>query len=540
MKILKPKIRVALDIGTNFIKLVQLEISSTGAKLLDAGLVEIGYDPSVADAEGKTKTIEAIQRLLKEKHIKAKKIILAVPGQSAISRFLRLPPGSENKVDSIIKYEARHQIPLPLYKMVVDYQVLNQGKKGVDVILLAIKEEIVNNYLNIVGSMGLTPEVVDVSSLALFNSLSSGQDPKTDEVVALIDIGATTTDLCIQKGEILSFARSFPIGGNELTEALCAKLGIDFREAERLKREVTIPSEPTTGKGKTRQISEAVDSFAENLVAGIRHSFDFYQSQPGGAPVNRIVLSGGSAKLKGLDEFLARKLRLQLEIANPFQNIQFDSSELNPEAIPFLTIAIGLALREKIRINLLPLKVREKQQIKKRKKIFTIAAAALIILLLAANIILLSQTSGVKSQLKEIEKEETASLVVKRIQHLKAEDEKINEKIDLINFKLLEQAQWSPIIYEISKLTPEKVWLSKIVTISEPGGGKRKAFQTEEEREIKIGGSASSHYYLSRFMSNLENSPSFVRITLGSTQKREEKEWIDFGITCQLHGRSGE
>lgn len=538
MKMLRPRTRVALDIGTNFIKLVQLEVTSTGAKLLNAGLVEIGHDPSATDEERKTKTAEAIQRLLKERHIKAKRVILAVPGQSVISRFLRLPPGSENKVDRIIEYEARHQIPLPLYKMVIDHQVLSQGKWGVDVVLLAIKEEIVDDYLDTIGSVGLTPEVVDVSSLALFNSLSFGQEPKADEVIALINIGATTTDLCIQKGKMLSFTRSIPIGGNALTEALCTRLGIDFLKAERLKM-VTISAETVVENEEARQILETVDSFLKDLLAGIRHSFDFYQSQPGGAPANRIVLSGGGAKLKGLDGFLAQKLKLPVEVANPLKNIQFDHSRLAPETISFFSIALGLTLREKVKINLLPLKVRKRQKIKQRKMILAIATTALIILLLTANILLSFQTSEIKGRLREIKKEEAASLIVKRIQRLKVEDKKIKEKISLINFKLLEQAQWSPLIYEISKLTPEKVWLSGIVTVKEQRE-KEKKVQTEEEREIEIKGSASSLHHLSRFMSNLESSLFFARITLDSTHEREGKAWIDFEITCQLHRRSEE
>ncbi len=532
------KIRVALDIGTSSLKVIQLEIAPTGVKLLNAGLIEIEHNPLATDEEKKAKIVEAIQHLLKEKHIKAKRITLAVPGQSVISRFLKLPPGSEGKVDRIIRYEARNQISLPLDKMVIDYQVLRQSRWGVDVILLAIKEKIVNDRLDLVDSIGLTPEVVDVTSLALFNSLTYGQESRKDEVVTFINIGATTTDLGIQKDGMLHFTRSFPIGGNDLTEALCARLGIDFLEAERLKREVTIPAESANKEEKAHRISEAIDSFLKALVAEIRHSFDYYQSQPDGALVNRIVLSGGGARLRGLDEFLARKLRLQVEIADPLKNIQFDPSRLNSEMASSLTIALGLALRGEVRTNLLPPKIRKEQKVKQQKRIFATATTSLITLLLMANIALSFQTSGIKKQLRKIKKEEATSLTVKRIQHLKKEDKKIKEKIALINSKMLEQAQWSPIIYEVSKITPDKIWLTEVATVKEQGGEERKTFQTEEGRRIEIKGSAFSHYRLSKFMANLENSSFFAKIILGSTQKIKDKGWIDFGITCQLARRS--
>ena len=227
-----------------------------------------------------------------------------------------------------------------------------------------------------------------------------------------------------------------------------------------------------------------------------------------------------------------------MEIADPLKNIQFDPSRLNSEMASSLTIALGLALRGEVRTNLLPPKIRKEQKVKQQKRIFATATTSLITLLLMANIALSFQTSGIKKQLRKIKKEEATSLTVKRIQHLKKEDKKIKEKIALINSKMLEQAQWSPIIYEVSKITPDKIWLTEVATVKEQGGEERKTFQTEEGRRIEIKGSAFSHYRLSKFMANLENSSFFAKIILGSTQKIKDKGWIDFGITCQLARRS--
>ncbi|HEA47524.1 MAG TPA: type IV pilus assembly protein PilM [bacterium] len=234
----KAKAVLGLDIGTSSIKAILLKVTKEEVELANVGMVELHLDPTIENKEKRAKVIEGIKKLLEENEIKTKDVVIAVPGQSVIIRHRKLPSGARARLDQVIKFEAQNQIPFPLDKVGMDYQAL-PGKEGeeVKVILAAMKRELIDDHLALVEEAGLRCEVIDISSLALYNALRYKKPPKEAEVVALIDIGATTTDISIHRDGILEFTRSAPVAGNDLTEAIQTKLVVSFSEAEKLKRE---------------------------------------------------------------------------------------------------------------------------------------------------------------------------------------------------------------------------------------------------------------------------------------------------------------
>ena len=234
----KVKAVLGLDVGTSSIKAILLKMTKEEVELANAGMVELHLDPTIANKEKRAKVIEGIKRLLEENQIKTREVVVAVPGQSVIVRHLKLPSGVRAKLDQVIKFEAQNQIPFPLDKVGMDYQALpGKAEEEVKVILVAMKKELIADRLALIEEAELRCETIDISSLAIYNALRFKRPSQEAEVVALINVGAATTDISIHRDGVLEFTRSAPVAGNDLTEAIQTKLGVSFSEAEKLKKE---------------------------------------------------------------------------------------------------------------------------------------------------------------------------------------------------------------------------------------------------------------------------------------------------------------
>ena len=403
----KAKAVLGLDVGTSSIKAILLKMTKEEVELANVGTVDLHLDPATEDKEKRAKVIEGIKRLLEENQIKAREVVVAVPGQSVIVRHLKLPSGVRAKLDQVIKFEAQNQIPFPLDKVGMDYQALpGKAEEEVKVILAAMKKELIDDRLALMEEAELRCEAMDISSLAFYNALRFKKPSQEAEVVALINIGAATTDISIHRDGVLEFTRSAPVAGNDLTEAIQTKLGVSFSEAEKLKKEEgdalfrpperppapekppevppapekppekppevpttpekppekspvpekppetpppspeKPPEKPPEAPNPTSQVAAALSPILENFFAEIHRSLNYYRSQPGGAAITRVTLAGGSAQLKNLDRLLSQKLGVPVEIANPLSQIKYDLATFKLEEIlPSFSVAVGLALR---------------------------------------------------------------------------------------------------------------------------------------------------------------------------------------------------
>jgi type IV pilus assembly protein PilM len=240
---IKPHRYLCLDMGASTVKLAEFQVSKNGGlQLKRFNYAEINVDPSQQEQHSVI-TSEVIQELLKETGVKRAPVMLTVPGQSVFTRFVKLPAVEETRVVQIIQYEAQQNVPFPMEEVVWDYQLTAGGTdEELEVVLVAIKSEIIEEMTDAVRGAKLELQVVDVAPMALYNAVRYNYpewfapDAPKKECVMILDVGARTSNLVfVEENKI--FSRSISIGGNAMTQAIASELNISFEEAEKLKRQ---------------------------------------------------------------------------------------------------------------------------------------------------------------------------------------------------------------------------------------------------------------------------------------------------------------
>ncbi len=380
---LNPKKTVGLDIGSSVVKAVQLRKVGRNIELEKFGMAEIypGGDKKTASNRREAR-IEAIRQALADGGISAKFSVSAVSGESIIVRYIQLPDMPENELQGAIRWEAEDYIPFPLDEVNLDHMILGKsevaGASKVDVLLVAAKKELVAEHVDLLKAVDLTPAIVDVDSFAFLNCFEANYLPAAGEVIALLNIGAEITSINIFIAGVSRFSRDIAIAGDTITASIQQRLNCSFQRAEELKIKEGAPAlhdeesdtdgvadsslldtirgtvERITGEELGDDSPEVVASTVlrgtlGNLTNEIRRSIQFFENQPNGRPVQRIVIGGGSSNLKNLDAYLNRELALPVEVADPLRNVPLAGGEVDKRKIErvrnLLGVSVGLGLR---------------------------------------------------------------------------------------------------------------------------------------------------------------------------------------------------
>src|SRR5574337_329225 len=338
---------VGLDIGASSIKAVQLERAHNVYRLVEFGIVPIHpetiIDGMIMDADAVS---SAIRQIFSEHQIGVKEVAFAVSGHSVIVKKIKIPKMKKAELREGIAWEAEQHIPSSIEEVNHDFQILREvgpGDQEMDVLLVAVKKDTLNTYVAAISAAGLQAVVADVDVFAIENAFTMSETPRPGEVVALVNIGAATTNINILDGGISDFTRDSSLGGNRHTESLQKSLGVSFEQAEAVKR-----GEPVDGH-RLEDAKSAIEMANSELAGEIRRSFEFYYSTSRSDTIHRVVLSGGCALLPDLAPCLSHALDLPVELANPFQHIVADPKKFDMHHLAFIapqtTVAVGLALR---------------------------------------------------------------------------------------------------------------------------------------------------------------------------------------------------
>ncbi len=382
--------RLILDIGTSAVRLAELSPTKEGYQLSRYYQREFNIDPAMEEEDKAERRKDVLQQLLKESKVRNRRTVAAVPGQSVFTRNRPLPPVPEYKVTQIVRYEIQQQIPFSLDQIALDYQVLGRTDAGgYDVMMAAIKVDVVEKQLEILRKVKRSIDIVDVAPIAAYNWLKhTGEFGDDGQCVALVDLGATTTDIVIQKDNQFRFTRSLHVGGNDVTSAIASTFNKSFEEAEKLKREKGFA--PTGDPKRDGSGGEVIGKVLGRLVGEINRSFAYFRSQPGGGPVQRVIVTGGGACLRNIIPYLQRSLGIEVRIAQPLAGLAIspkanEASEHPEQAC----VALGLALRccqtVPIQINLIPPRVREVAR-RKEQVFYWVLSLATMYLILASII----------------------------------------------------------------------------------------------------------------------------------------------------------
>lgn len=338
---------VGVDIGSSSVKAVELQGKGTDLQLLNLGFETLQAD-SVVDGQimELNAVSNAISSIFNEHKIKTTRVAAGVNGHSVIVKNIVLPQMTEDELQESFAWHAEEHIPFDISDVNLDYHVMNRSDDAIHVLLAACKRDKVANLKQAIQLAGKQPSVVDVDAFALQNCYELNYEPQPGHVVALLNIGASTTNINILNGVRSVFTRDATFGGNQYTSLLQKEMGLTFDQAEAVKRGMPLPEGI-----EQREIAPILDTVSDILALEIQKTMDFYRAtvEEGESAVEKILVSGGGSKLKGLVDFLSRRFEVPVEMFDPFRKIKVDSRGFDPEymreIVPEMAIAVGLALR---------------------------------------------------------------------------------------------------------------------------------------------------------------------------------------------------
>ena len=339
---------VGLDIGSSAVKLVELKEKKGGAyELLKLGIERLSpeaiVDGSIMDS---SLVVETIQRLNTERNVKNSNYATSLSGHSVIIKKITLPAMSAEELAESIQWEAEQYIPFDINDVNLDYVPLSTpgAADSIDVILVAVKKEKINDYTSVISQTGKVPVLVDVDAFALQNCYELNYDVEEGKVLALVNVGASVTNVNVLSGSTSLFWRDITFGGNQYTDAIQRELSLSFDQAEELKR--GRPAADYT----IQQVIPILNSASEDFAGELRKTLDFFAATSGADRVDEIVLAGGGSGVLNLDSILRDKFGIPVSIMDPFSRITVNESEYNPEMLaeigPSMAIAVGLAIRK--------------------------------------------------------------------------------------------------------------------------------------------------------------------------------------------------
>lgn len=383
---------VALNLGSQRISMAVFETSKTG------GLVLKGYatDTIIADpafeASREAQIRVSLEDLIEKLKIPKARVRYAISGQAVFTRFVKLPPLQDDNIEQLVTFEAQQHFPFPINEVVWDYEMI-EGGEDKEVVIVAIKEDALDEINDTVTESGLTTLEVDVAPMALYNAYRVAYGTP-EEPTLIIDIGAKTSNLLFVEGKRF-FTRSVAIGGASISSAIAKEYNITFPEAEHQKVTHGLVA---LGGGHTEQMDESLAALAmvirnalTRLPAEIARTTNYYRSQHAGNAPKKILLAGGGANLPYTLEFFQEKLGLPVEFFNPLSNIAIakgvDTEVLQREAHTMGEL-VGLGLRgvgkSTINIDLVPSAV-EVIRAEQKRRPFLIAAAVILVAGFTAN-----------------------------------------------------------------------------------------------------------------------------------------------------------
>jgi type IV pilus assembly protein PilM len=359
MTIQKKNHLVGLDIGSHSIKLVEIEDTKKGRILKNFGIIGL---PQEAIVEGTIKEIEivssAIKTLYRNLKVKNKNVVTSISGYSVIVKKISIPKKDEAELETSIQDEAEQYIPFDINDVNLDYEVLTllaasekkgeeeseKGDKGImDVMLVAAKKDIVEDYVSLLHLTGLSPAILDVDAFALQNAF----ELCTGNVLgcyAIVNVGAEELGINAIKDGISIFTRDSSYGGYQINEAIMSKFDVPYDEAEKIKL--------GGGKLETKErgmLEEVFTSVVSGWVNEIKRALDFLATTYPDQAIEKIYISGGSCRIPGFQKYLEMETDIPVEELNPFANLQISEKVFDPKYLSYMApqaaVAVGLALR---------------------------------------------------------------------------------------------------------------------------------------------------------------------------------------------------
>ncbi len=470
---------ITLNLGSQTVGLADFRTEANG------GLVLVGYrfrellaEPGNEATRNGQITV-ALREMVQELGIKPGLVNYCVPAQAVFARFVKLPAVEEEKIERIIAFEAQQNVPFPIEEVVWDYQLVGgDADEQIQVVLVAIKSDLLDGMNAAVEETSLRTQIVDVATMALYNAFRYNYSELND-CSLLVDVGARTTNLLfIEAGKV--FSRSVPIGGSTVTAAIAKEFSEPSAAAEfRKKRDGLVslggayaePDDPEVAR-----VAKIIRSTMNRLHAELMRSISHYRAQQQGNAPTRVLLCGGTASMPYMREFFHEKLQLPIEFFHPLRNVSvaesIDAEDVS-RSTHLLGELVGLALRNvttcPMELNLRPASVVRTQQLERRRPFFILAAACFVLGLLGWGLYYARAAS--------VERDANARLTEKVDAMRRVEGEMNNVRkqtsaLDGVGAPLTaainDRSFWPELIEELNaRLPKEDIWITELVATSD-------------------------------------------------------------------------
>jgi len=336
---------IGLDIGSSTIKLAELKETKRGYQLKNIGEALLPPEAIVNKVITNREAVsDVLYTLVEDLRVKTKNVVISISGHSVIIKKVSLPRMTEKELREAIPWELEQYIPQSIEDVNYDFQILpGQTAEGnIDVLIVAAKKDITNDYISVVNDAGLTPVVVDVDVFALENMYEANYPESSAGITALVNIGASVTNINILRNGLSVFTRDITTGGNQFTELIQKEFDVGYDEAEKMKNSI--------GRSETSpELDRISQDFTDLMCGEIKRTLDFFSPTLWREKVDKIMLGGGTSKIPRVREILEEMTNSAVEMINPFKNITYSSSDFDPEYIqdiaPKMGVTIGLALR---------------------------------------------------------------------------------------------------------------------------------------------------------------------------------------------------
>src|SRR5438874_3915009 len=472
---------LSLDLGSHTVGLAEFHAKANGALVLNGYRLREILADSVNDSARNAQIAAALREMMSELHLKGGPVNYATAAQSVFARFVKLPAVEEEKIERIISFEAQQNVPFPIDEVVWDYQLVGGGAdEQIQVVLVAIKADLLEAINAAVESAGLRTSIVCVATMAIYNAFRYSYSDLPG-CSLLVDIGARTTNLLfIEPGKI--FSRSVALGGASISSSVAKEFNEPIGAAEFRKKRggfVSLggayaePEDPEVAR-----VSKIVRGTMTRLHAEMMRSISHYRAQQQGNPPDRLYLCGGSASTPYMREFFQEKLQVPVEFFNPLRNVAVsetvDATEVAHSA-HLLGELTGLALRSAttcpMELNLRPQSVVRRQEVERRRPYFVLAAACLVLGLLAwgAYFWRAAQLED-RATARVQEKVDAMRRIETQMTQVRKETATFDNESAPLVAAINERSFWPLILEDLnSRLPKEDIWITELIPTS---GGK--------------------------------------------------------------------
>jgi len=469
---------LSLNLGSQAISMAEFR-SQTGG-----GLVLRNYQrrdvsiESAGESIRPTQLTATVKEMLHEMGIKSGSVNYAVPAQSVFARFVKLPSVEEEKIGRIIAFEAQQNVPFPIDEVVWDYQLVGGGtEEQLQVVLVAIKADLLEGMNAAVEVAGLRPVVIGVATMGLYNAFRYNYSDVTEPSL-LVDIGARTTNLLFIEPDKI-FSRSVPIGGSSVTAAVAKEFNEPFAKAESRKKENGFVSLGGAYADATdadiARMSKIIRSTMTRLHAEIIRSISHYRTQQQGNAPARIYLCGGSSGMPYMREFFQEKLQVPIDFFNPMRNVAI-AKQANARHIArsahLLGEVVGLALRAvascPMELNLRPATVVRAREVERRRPFLIGAAVCVIAALLGWSIFYLRAGAILRATKQQVDaKVETLRGLQGKLDGIRKDATTLdNLALPLLN-AIKARSFWPQLLEDLNaRLPKENIWVTELIPLS--------------------------------------------------------------------------